>query len=174
MRTVILFSTSIIAALALAGCTSHTAPSPVTNTLSALSPATHNPVAAYSDYETSSQLAEGLFLAGIAEGDIRDYHDEKRGKLPTNAAQAKSVEPHNYPKFDAPGKYVGSVAVGPTPGVVTVEWARGALAGESLVLVPERPGGSNPYLCFRVDASTTVPVETLALVKIVNECQTGE
>jgi len=159
-----------LAALALAGCTSHPASTPVEKALAVVSPTTHNPIAAYSDYETRSQLAEGLYLAGIAQLDVGDYFYGHDGKLPTSGAQARSVETPNYPKFDAPGKYVGSVSVGPAPGVVTVEWARGALAGKSIVLLPVR----GEQLCWRVGPSTTVPAGTLASANIVGECRSDE
>ena len=161
---------AIAAALALAGCASHNEPTPAGVAMSAISSTTHNPIAAYSDYETRDQLAEGIDRAGIAAMAIGNYYGIY-GKFPESTAQAESVEPWYAPKFDGPegqrNEHVGSVTVGTAPGRITVVWSRGALAGEALVLVPDPAGRP----CFRLDiASTTVPVAALAHANIGDRC----
>ena len=167
MKKQTFITVAIASALALVGCTLHPASTAVAATLS---PATHNPVAEYSD--PSEQLADGLYHAGLAAMAIENYY-VVYGKLPASTDQAESAEPWYAPKFDSPEAQrnvdADSVEVGPAPGVVTVTWARGELAGKSLALVPERPSALNP-ICFRVNASTTVPAATLAPANIVNRC----
>jgi len=162
-------TTSILAAIAamamLAGCSFQSSPTPGV----APGPVAHDPVVAYQQYKTSSQLAEGLYLAGSAKRAI-DTYMSIRGKLPTSLGQAESVELRNSPKLATSGKYVGSVSVGPIPGEVTVMWTRGELSGKSLVLLPVL----SDRLCFRVGTSTTVPDAVLAHANIADECQPGE
>lgn len=168
MKTFI--TVAIASALALTGCTSHPAPTPVAKAVSALTPSIHDPVEGYNQYRVTSQLAEGLFLAGVAVMDVHYYYDI-HGKLPVSSAQAKSAAPRNNPAFSGPGRYVGSVVVGPEPGVITIAWSSGALEGKTLVLLPVR----SDRLCWKVDAaSTTVPADALAHANIVNECDDDE
>lgn len=173
MRTTLILSVLGIACLAaLGGCSggANNAASAPSNTAAVLPHATRDPVAEYNQYRRTSQLAEGLFLAGSATMAIDTYYGI-HGKLPSSVAQVESVEPRNDPAFSGPGKYVGSVAIGPEPGVITVAWASGVLQGKTLVLLPVRAD----RLCWRVDtASTTVPTEALAHGNIVDQCQAGE
>jgi len=164
-----ILTTSIVAALAatalLAGCSSRSSPAP------GVTPAAvaHDPVVAYSQYQTTSQLAEGLARAGVAALDV-GYYRAAHGKLPTDNTQAESAGSEG-PAFSGSGKYVQSVTVGPAPGRITVLWSHGKLAGESLVLSPAQQG---PSYCYRVDPATTVPAAVLAHATIVNKCQSEE
>ena len=166
MRTSLILSIAAIAALALAGCTSHPAPTAVA---AALSSAVPRPLDSYHEYEARSQLAEGLWLGGIAQMDVGYYFGLAGDgvRMPTSNAQAESAAGASQPKFDAPGKYVDSVTVGPAPGVVTIVWTRGLLAGKQLVLVPVRPTAAHPSLNWKIGASTTVPANVLAHATIV-------
>ncbi|MBN8736372.1 MAG: pilin [Xanthomonadales bacterium] len=173
MRKTLVLSVLVLAVLAaLGGCSGggNNAASAPAVAAAVLPHATHDPVAEYNQYRTTSQLAEGLMLAGSATMAINTYYGI-HGKLPTSDAQAESVEPRSAPKFSGPGKYVGSVAVGPEPGVITVGWASGVLEGKILVLLPKRAG----RLCWKVDtASTTVPADALAHANIVGKCYDDE
>ena len=173
MRTTLILPLAALVALALTGCTSHTPSNPVEQALGVAPRVPKDPVAGYHQYQVTSQLAEGLYDAGVAVGDIHGYFDI-RGKLPTSAEMAESVESRDVDRLREAllaGKYVERAAIGPAPGVVTVTWGGGALAGKTLVLLPELGN----RLCFRVDsASTTVPAATLAHANIVNECHAGE
>lgn len=169
MKKQTFITVAIASALALAGCTSHAPSNPVEQALGVAPRATQDPVAGYHQYQVTSQLAEGLMLAGRASMDIDDFYGI-RGKLPMSIAQMESVL-HDTPAYGSPGKYVGSVVIGPTPGKITVLWSNGALAGKTLDLLPKLGN----RLCFRVDtASTTVPADALAHANVVDACHDNE
>lgn len=112
---------------------------------------------AFAAYEVRSQYAAGMATEGTAAQAVSSYYI-KTGTLPVSNEQAGLSAPSTVPGEQGVGKYVGSVTVGPTPGVIAVKWSHAALAGKSMVLVPELPGNSHPFLCWHVDSkATTVP-----------------
>ena len=122
----------------------------------ALSPTRHDIDAALTEYEMNTQVSEGLMFAGRAAMAVDTYF-ELHGAFPASVAQAESVETRNTPKFEEFGRYVGSVAIGPAQGSITVTWTRGVLTGKRLVLDPWRDNWQR----FCIDASTTVSAAAL-------------
>lgn len=107
----------------------------------------------YAAFVVRSQYAAGIGAEGTASTQLMTKY-AMGGKLPSSNAEAGLPAPTDLDT----GKYVGSVTVGPKPGLITVKWSGGALAGKVLVLTPRLPGGSHTQLCWNVDAAaTTVP-----------------
>lgn len=163
---------AIAAAITLAGCTSHPAPTPVAKAVSALTPSIHDPVAEYNQYRATSQLASGLLSAGMVAEEVKNYY-EIHDKLPAGARTARAGDARKAAKFEGPGGPAGSVSIGPAPGVITVTWASGVLAGKTLVLEPVRMK-RDPYLCWKVGAATTVRADVIAHATVPNRCNDYE
>jgi hypothetical protein len=119
--------------------------------------------------KAAQQYAEGLHAEYPVATKVYDYYTS-HSTLPTG-----KIAPQPTDTTDPSGAaVVQSVAVGPVPGVITVTWADTAvslLAGKSLVLEPVE-SKRDPYLCWRVGASTTVPevVRQIDGPKIIRSC----
>lgn len=135
--------------------------------------ASHDPVTEYNQYRTTSQLAAGLLSAGMVAEEVKNYY-EIHDKLPASDVQAGAVDTRRAAEFDGPGGGpAGSVSIGPAPGVITVTWASGVLAGKTLVLEPVRMK-RDPYLCWKVGAATTVRADVIAHATVPNRCNDYE
>jgi len=109
----------------------------------------------YTAYQLRSQYAAGLAAEYKAASGVRDYY-EKSSKLPVSNDQVGLPAATTVPNGI---EFVRSVAVGPTPGAITVTWshtAAGMLADKTLVLAPMESKRA-PYLCWKIDPSSTVP-----------------
>lgn len=109
------------------------------------------------------QYAAGIDLADTASMAIKALYTSS-GKLPATNAGAGLSAPDALAAKNGAGKYVDSVTIGPTPGMITVIWAHGVLAGKKLVAVPMARSSAMPSLCWQVeDVGTTVPKITQQL-----------
>ena len=172
MKRIGLLSVAGVIGLAAAGCnrnpvqvsqqTLESNPAALEAAMKACSPDTRNAAprsssdcqhVAYAAYTLGSQYAAGIGAEGTASTQLMTKY-AMGVQLPSSNAEAGLPAPTDL----GAGKYVGSVTVGPKPGLTTVKWSGGALTGKVLVLTPRLPDGSHTQLCWNVDAAaTTVP-----------------
>lgn len=176
MKHIGMFAVVGMTTLALAGCNRNPAqvsqqtlesnPAALEAAMKACSPAAQNGDApsssdcqhvGYAAYVVRSQYAAGVVGYDTAAMAITEYY-EKTGKLPADNQDAGLSAPTAMVGNQGMARDVGSVTVGSAPGVITVKWSGGALAGRALVLTPRLPDNSRPRLCWKVDPkATTVP-----------------
>lgn len=118
------------------------------------------------------------YAAGIAAADAASMTIQTRyarvGTLPTTNAAAGLTATNGPDGAKESDDFTGSVVIGPLPGVITVTWAHGVLAGKKLVVAPVSSGSTNENLCWQVDAAdTTVQQATRELgPELANRCNT--
>lgn len=117
------------------------------------------------------QYAAGIEAADTASMAMQALY-VRNGKLPTTNVAAGLAAPDVLAGTNSSDNYVGSVAIGPVPGVITVTWAHGVLAGDKLVAAPAPLSHATANLCWQVDAAdTTVPKITQQLgPELTNGC----
>lgn len=141
------------AVIALAGCGQAPAPAPST-TVSQNDTQQGGQRVSEEMKKAAQQYAEGLHVEHPVAIEIHEYY-ESHSKLPDGKRVLRPADAAN-PDVVAT---IRSIAVGPVPGVITITWggtAVGLLAGKSLVLEPMELK-RDPFLCWKVGSSTTVP-----------------
>jgi type IV pilus assembly protein PilA len=102
-------------------------------------------IPAYQDYTIRAQVSEGLNLSGGAKAAVTEYFQD-RGQMPTGNTQAGLAASGSIQ-----GKYVSSVAVGNTDGVITVTYGKAAhqtINGENITMTADTTqAGSVQWLC---------------------------
>jgi type IV pilus assembly protein PilA len=105
-------------------------------------------IPAYQDYTIRAQVSEGLNLGGGAKTAVSEYYQD-RGAWPADNNEAgMSVA------TDIEGKYVLSVSVGATNGIITVTYgndAHATISGDTLLLTATDNVGSIGWECSSTD-----------------------
>ena len=98
---------------------------------------------AYQDYVARSQMSEAFSLAGGQKGAVAEYHSDK-GAWPTSNTEAGISSTIS-------GKYVDSVEIGATGGVITAKMkstgVSAGIQGATLSLTPTANAGSYSWAC---------------------------
>ncbi|WP_107993916.1 pilin [Neisseria elongata] len=98
---------------------------------------------AYQDYVARSQMSEAFNLAGGQKGAVAEYHSDK-GAWPTSNTEAGISSTIS-------GKYVDSVEIGATGGVITAKMkstgVSAGIQGATLSLTPTANAGSYSWAC---------------------------
>lgn len=104
---------------------------------------------AYQDYVVRAQVSEGYSLAGDARTAIVVYHADKSA-YPVDNSDAGLSDPASIS-----GRYVSSVTVGSGNGQIMVLFGNQSstkIAGQTLNLQLENPGGALHWRCSGLDA----------------------
>ena len=104
-------------------------------------------IPAYQDYTIRAQVSEGLNLSGGAKAAVTEYFQD-RGVYPTNNVEAGLSTPAQIM-----GKYVATVAVGLSNGVITVTYGNDAhttIATNSITMSATDNAGSISWTCVGV------------------------
>jgi len=102
-------------------------------------------IPAYQDYTIRAQVSEGLSLVGGAKVAATEYWQD-RGEFGSQTEMGLAAP------TDINGRYVTSVAVAETTGIITVTYggqANSAIATRTITLTPETSGGSVNWTCAR-------------------------
>lgn len=115
------------------------------------------------------QYAAGIDELNTATMEMRAAFVQTGHLPPSNATTRDAALTPSVAVGDA-GTTRATLSVGPSPGLVTVTWSGGALAGERLVATPaaRAPGGP----CWQIDpTATTVPISVQRLGPVMsNAC----
>jgi type IV pilus assembly protein PilA len=108
-------------------------------------------IPAYQDYTIRAQVSEGLNLSGGAKAAVTEYYQD-RGTLPTSNGQAGLAAANAIV-----GKYVASVTVTATDGVIDILYggdAHAIISGQTLQMSPVTVNvGSVGWECESVSGS---------------------
>ena len=100
-------------------------------------------IPAYQDYTVRAKVTEGLSLASAAKTSVSEYFSST-DLLPTTNTQAGLAAPNSIS-----GNNVDKVAVGPTPGLITITYSgsTSTIGTSTLTLRPHTSAGKVSWTC---------------------------